>query len=34
VHEILKPYLNTPVSYKLYKVETTLAEHFVETLTV
>jgi quinol monooxygenase YgiN len=34
VHEILKPYLNTPISYKLYKVETTLSEHFVEALTV
>jgi len=33
VEEILKPYLTTPVTYKLYNVETTLCEHFVQALT-
>jgi quinol monooxygenase YgiN len=32
VEEILKPYLTTPTTYKLYKVETTLCEHFVQAL--
>jgi hypothetical protein len=34
VEEILKPYLTTPITYKLYNVETTLCEHFVQALTV
>lgn len=29
VQEILKPYLNTPITVKPYMVETTLCEHFV-----
>ena len=33
VEEILKPYLTTPITYKLYNVETTLCEHFVQALT-
>jgi hypothetical protein len=33
VEEILKPYLTTPIAYKLYNVETTLCEHFVQALT-
>ena len=32
VSEILKPYLITPVTVKPYTVETTLCEHFVESL--
>jgi|SRR5450631_12701 len=32
MHEILKPYLITPITAKPYVVETTLCEHFVETL--
>jgi quinol monooxygenase YgiN len=32
VEEILKPYLTTPITYKLYNVETTLCEHFVHAL--
>src|SRR5678816_3423659 len=27
VEEILKPYLTSPITYKLYNVETTLCEH-------
>lgn len=34
VEEILKPYLTQPIEVKMYKVETTLCEHFVEALTV
>jgi hypothetical protein len=33
VAEILKPYLPTPVTFKHYTLETSLCEHFVETLT-
>lgn len=33
IEEILKPYLTTPITYKLYNVETTLCEHFVQALT-
>jgi len=33
VHEIMKPYLTTPITWKLYTVETTLCEHFVNALT-
>ena len=33
VEEILKPYLTTSITYKLYNVETTLCEHFVQALT-
>ena len=33
IEEILKPYLTTPITYKLYNVETTLCEHFVHALT-
>lgn len=32
VEKILKPYLTTPITWKLHRVETTLCEHFVETL--
>lgn len=32
VHDILKPYLTTPVTVKPFLVETTLCEHFVEAL--
>jgi quinol monooxygenase YgiN len=32
VEQILKPYLTTPITWKLHRVETTLCEHFVETL--
>ncbi len=32
VEEILKPYLTTPISLKVYNVETTLCEHFVQAL--
>jgi hypothetical protein len=32
VQEILRPYLTTPITVKPYVVETTLCEHFVETL--
>ena len=31
--QILKPYLTTPITYRLYNVETTLCEHFVQALT-
>jgi hypothetical protein len=34
VHDILKPYLTTPITVNLFKVETTLCEHFVEALAV
>jgi hypothetical protein len=33
VEEILKPYLTSPITYKLYNVETTLCEHFEHALT-
>jgi quinol monooxygenase YgiN len=29
VEPILRPYLTTPITWKLYAVETTLCEHFV-----
>jgi len=32
VEEILRPYLTTPITWKHYVVETTLCQHFVETL--
>jgi len=32
VEEIMRPYLASPITWKLYQVETTLCEHFVETL--
>jgi len=32
VEEIIRPYLTTPITWKLYTLETTLCEHFVETL--
>ena len=32
VEEIMKPYLTTPITWKLYNVETTLCEHFVNAL--
>jgi hypothetical protein len=34
VEDILRPYLTTPVTVKLYNVETTLCEHFVHALAV
>jgi len=33
VDDILKPYLTTPITLKLYNVETTVCEHFVNALT-
>ena len=33
VYEILKPFLTTPVTANLYTLETTLCEHFVDSLT-
>ena len=33
VEEIMKPYLNTPVTFKYYQLETTLCEHFEKALT-
>ncbi|HEX6504953.1 MAG TPA: hypothetical protein VF011_17065 [Terriglobales bacterium] len=32
VEQILKTYLTAPINWKLLRVETTLCEHFVETL--
>jgi heme-degrading monooxygenase HmoA len=32
VHEIIKPYLATPIAVRPYTVETTLCQHFVEAL--
>ena len=32
VDDILKPYLTTPITWKLYSVETTVCEHFVNAL--
>jgi len=32
VEQILQPYLTSPITWKLYRVETTLCEHFVEAL--
>lgn len=32
VHEIIKPYLATPIAVRPYTVETTLCEHFVNAL--
>jgi len=32
VEDIVRPYLATPITWRLYNVETTLCEHFVETL--
>ena len=32
VEEILRPYLTTPITWTHYVVETTLCQHFVETL--
>lgn len=32
VEEIVKPFLATPITVKLYNVETTLCEHLVEVL--
>lgn len=34
VEEMLQPYLTTPITWKLYTVETTLCEHFEKALTV
>ncbi len=33
VEKVLNPFLTTPITFKLYNVETTLCEHFVEALT-
>lgn len=33
VEQILKPFLATPVTVRMYTVETTLCKHFVEALT-
>lgn len=33
VEQILKPFLTTPVTFKMYTVETKLCEHLVEALT-
>lgn len=32
VEDIVRPYLAIPITWKLYNVETTLCEHFVEAL--
>lgn len=32
VENIVKPYITTPITWKLHKVETTLCEHFVQAL--
>ncbi len=32
VEEIVKPFLTTPITWKLYNVDTTLCEHFVNAL--
>lgn len=32
VHEIIKPYLASPIAVRPYTVETTLCKHFVEAL--
>ena len=32
VHDILKPFLAAPITWKLYTVETTVCEHFVNAL--
>jgi len=32
VEKMLQPYLTTPMTWKLYAVETTLCEHFVNAL--
>jgi len=32
VEDIVRPYLTTPITWRHYVVETTLCEHFVETL--
>ncbi len=32
VEELLKPYLKTPIIFRNYTLETTLCEHFVQTL--
>jgi len=32
VFDILKPYVTTPITVRFFNVETTLCEHFVETL--
>jgi hypothetical protein len=32
VEDILRPFLLTPITYRHYEVETTLCEHFVQTL--
>jgi quinol monooxygenase YgiN len=32
VEEIVRPYLQTPIVNRVYQVETTLCQHFVETL--
>ncbi|HVO82043.1 MAG TPA: hypothetical protein VMT28_15010 [Terriglobales bacterium] len=34
VQEMLQPYLSSPITWKLYMVETTLCEHFEKALTV
>jgi quinol monooxygenase YgiN len=32
VHEMVKPYLKTPITFKVYALETSLCEHFVQAL--
>jgi heme-degrading monooxygenase HmoA len=32
VHDIVKPFVTTPIEVNYYKLETTLCEHFVEAL--
>jgi len=34
VEQMFQPYLTTPITWKLYTVETTLCEHFEKALTV
>jgi heme-degrading monooxygenase HmoA len=33
VEQIVKPYLNSPITFKYYTVETSVCRHFVEALT-
>jgi len=32
IEEMVRPYLTSPITWKVYKVEQTLCQHFVETL--
>lgn len=32
VEEIMRPYLTTPINFRMYHLETTVCEHFVQTM--